>query len=116
MLDPLGKLDYERHIIVCNNFREDGSCCAKVGGPELYARLKELIARKGLKPRIKLTRSRCLGFCNDVGATVCVYPERVWFRHATPADFDEIVRRFLPEEARENPAAGPVKGTAGGEG
>ncbi len=39
MLDPLGPLEYERHIIICNNEREEGSCCAKVGGPELYAKL-----------------------------------------------------------------------------
>ncbi len=85
---------YERHVLVCTNFREEGECCAKVDGEAIFYSLKKFVLEQGLKEEIWVTRTGCLGFCNDTGTTVVVYPEKRWFRYATLADLNAI-KNFL---------------------
>ena len=82
------------HVVVCTNERpEPKSCCRKVGGQELYFKLKNKLKDTGLIATHWATRTGCLGFCNDVGATITVHrkgePSK-WFSEVTDADFDAI--------------------------
>jgi len=39
---------------------------------------------------VRANKAGCLDQC-EVGPTVVVYPEAVWYGHVTPADVDEII-------------------------
>lgn len=84
----------EVHVVVCTNERpEPKSCCRKVGGHEFFLRLKDKLKQTGLVATRWVTRTGCLGFCNDVGTTVTIHrrgePPK-WFTEVTGADFDAI--------------------------
>jgi (2Fe-2S) ferredoxin len=88
---------YERHVFVCENVREDSDprgCCSRGGAGEIIGRLKRLVAEAGLKGRVRINRSGCLGRCAN-GPSVVVYPEAVWYAGVTPADCDEIFSEHL---------------------
>ena len=81
----------EKHVFVCVNERTDGrDCCADVGGKEIFLELKKFVISHGLAGRIWVTKTGCLGFCNPVGTTIVVYPERKWFFEVTMKDLEHI--------------------------
>lgn len=89
------KPPYERVIFVCCNSREPGEdACANRGAAELQKKLKEYAQSKGLKGRVRVSRSLCLGLC-AVGPNVCVMPENVWYRGVSEQDLPEIQRRWI---------------------
>lgn len=88
---------YVRHVFVCENRRDPddprGSCGAK-GSCAIREALKEELARRGLKKRIRANSAGCLDSCAD-GPTVVVYPEGVWYGGVRVEDVPEIVERHL---------------------
>jgi (2Fe-2S) ferredoxin len=89
----------ERHIFVCTNHREPGSfrpSCTMDGKSELHRLLKEKAEAAGLKGRIRINKSGCLGICEH-GASVVVYPEQVWYGFVKPEDVETIVQEHLVE-------------------
>lgn len=90
--------NYAKHVLVCTNFREERECCAKVDGDTIFFELKKFVKENGLAGSIWVTRTGCLGFCNEVGTTVVVYPERRWFLRAKPGDLDAIKDVLHPED------------------
>ncbi len=80
----------EKHIIVCVNKREEGDCCSNVGGEEVYQKIKVFIREHGLTGKVWATRARCLGFCNNVGTTIVIYPDKLWFTEVTKEDLPQI--------------------------
>jgi (2Fe-2S) ferredoxin len=88
---------YEKHVLVCVNERtEPGKDhCAKVGGQEIYEKIKSFVKERGLTNRIWVTRTRCLGFCNPVGTTIVVYPDGKWFLNVTKGHVDEFIEQEL---------------------
>jgi len=84
-------LGYKRHVFVCVNEREEEmSDCKKVKGYEVFMNLKEFVISNGLAREIWITKTGCLGFCNDVGTTIVIYPDKVWFMQTTEQDLDEV--------------------------
>jgi (2Fe-2S) ferredoxin len=88
---------YERHIFVCVNERSPddprGSCAAK-GSAEIRDRLKAELKQRGLSRRMRANQAGCLDLC-ELGPTVVVYPEQVWYAGVTIADVPEIIERHL---------------------
>ena len=81
----------EKHIFVCINVREEGrDCCSAVGGVEVFRKIKEYVMSRGLASRIWITRTGCLGFCNNVGATVVIYPDQLWFKEVKKDEVQKI--------------------------
>ena len=81
------------HVFVCVNKRDasaDIPCCADVYGEDIYAALKTYVKEKGFVGIVWITRARCLGFCNDKGATVVFYPKGKWFTHVTLEDIPRL--------------------------
>lgn len=78
---------YERHVFVC-----DGKRCARAGSDAVRDALKEIVARAGLKQRVRINRAGCLGQCGH-GPMVVVYPEGVWY-----AGVDAAGARRIGEE------------------
>lgn len=93
-----------KHILVCTNEREQGkSCCSNVKGQEIYRELKDFVKENGLRSVIWVTRTGCLGFCNDVGATVVIYPDQLWFREVKQDEVQKI-KDFILEAAQSKQA------------
>lgn len=86
------KRECRKHVFVCTNQREVGKdCCAHVSGMEIFQKLKEYVITNGLVNKIWVTKTGCLGFCNNVGATVLIYPEKKIFKHVTINEIPEII-------------------------
>ena len=80
------------HVFVCVNARDDPtrSCCQRVGGEEVVHALKEWVAKENLRDRIWISKAKCLGFCNDVGASIVVYPQQKWFLQVKQEDLARV--------------------------
>ncbi len=82
---PRGAKIKQREVLVCR-----ASGCP--GSDLILGRLEEEIARLGLDVKVKATG--CHGFC-QVGPTVMVEPEGIFYCHVEPEDADEIVASHL---------------------
>lgn len=92
---------YERHIFFCTNRREEchpRGCCAEKGSVALRdymkARAKEMRLR-----RVRVNAAGCLDRC-ELGPTVVIYPEGVWYRCATEADVDRVLEEHVKRGRR----------------
>ena len=86
----------EKHVFVCVNEREAGrDCCTKVGGIEIFQKIKAFVMLNGLNSRVWVTKTKCLGFCNPVGTTIAVYPEKKIFTEVKVDDIDELLKSIL---------------------
>ena len=87
------------HVCVCTNERTDGrTACSDFGGKEFFTALKAKTKSEGLASRAWVTRTGCLGFCNQVGTTVAIHRQgepSQWFTEVTQADFDSIWEKIL---------------------
>ncbi len=87
---------YTKHVLVCVNLRDNGrDCCGAVCGEELFQALKGWVRSEELITQIWVTRTRCLGFCNPVGTTIAIYPDRIWFTEVVLSDIDAIKTALL---------------------
>lgn len=87
----------EKHVLVCLNKRPPENprgCCDAKGSEDVFGRLKALVAERGLKDRVMVTRTGCLKHCSR-GVAMAVHPENVWYSGVTLADLEEIVATHL---------------------
>lgn len=92
--DP--EFHFERHVLCCNNQRAPGhprSCCADRGAKPLMDYLAKRIDELGIED-IKITEVGCMERC-ELGPTVVVYPEAVWYTYENEDDVDEIIDRHF---------------------
>ena len=88
---------YEKHIFVCTNERPEGhprGSCARRGGFDVRLALVKELAAKGLRGKVRANKSGCLDAC-ELGVSVVVYPEGVWYLGVTPEDADEIIETSI---------------------
>jgi (2Fe-2S) ferredoxin len=98
---------YERTIFVCCNEKEPGeAACAARGSREIQEKLKARLKDLGLKGRARVSRSLCLGLCEQ-GPNVCVMPENAWYTGVTAGDVDRIAREWIEPLAATSPPAPP---------
>ena len=76
-------------IIVC-----DGTPCINSGARTLIAALQEQLDRHGLRDRVTISLSGCLGMC-DKGPILVVNPGYTIYGHVTEADIPEIIEEHL---------------------
>lgn len=87
---------FEKHIFICMNQREAGhprGCCDPTGQGELQWLFKTKLEQRGIK-MVRANKSGCLDQC-ELGPTVVVYPEGVWYGGVRPADVDEIIESHI---------------------
>ena len=92
---------YEAHVFCCINRRPAGhprGCCAERGGEELRDHMKSKARELGIK-NVRINASGCLDRC-ELGPTMVIYPEGVWYAVATKADVDEVLQKHLVEGVR----------------
>jgi (2Fe-2S) ferredoxin len=87
-MQPAGK-HYSQLILVCTNQRDNGrECCADKGSPLLFEKIKGAVA--ALNPKVRVSRTGCLGNC-ETGITVVIMPDDLWFGRVTEADIPKIL-------------------------
>jgi (2Fe-2S) ferredoxin len=94
-------LFYRRHVFCCVNERPDGhprGCCKDKGSIRLRNYMKARAKELGLSD-VRVNASGCLDRC-ELGPTMVIYPEGVWYRYRSPADLEEILQRHVIEGGR----------------
>lgn len=94
-------LFYERHVFCCTNTRPDGhprGCCSAKGAEKLRAHMKNQAKRMGLDA-VRINSAGCLDRC-ELGPTLVIYPEGVWYTYRDAADIDEILAVHVRDGGR----------------
>ncbi len=94
-------LFYRKHVFCCVNERPAGhprGCCKEKGSDKLRNYMKARAKELGLSD-VRINNSGCLDRC-ELGPTMVIYPEGVWYRYDNAADLDEILRVHLIEGGR----------------
>jgi (2Fe-2S) ferredoxin len=97
--DPAGY--YEAHVFCCTNRRPAGhprGCCAEKGAEELRDYFKAKARAVGLS-NVRVNMAGCLDRC-ELGPTVVIYPEGIWYSVASKGDIDEIIDAHLQRGER----------------
>ncbi len=94
------------HILVCTNTRPPGHpkpSCGAAGSQNLLMGLNMGLIERGFEPgEVLVTGSTCLGPC-ELGPTVVVYPDGVWYSQVKESDIptilDEHIKKGQPPSA-----------------
>ncbi len=92
---------YEAHVFCCTNRRADGhprGSCAERGGEALRDYMKSKAKALGLK-NVRINSAGCLDRC-ELGPTMVIYPEGVWYSISTREEIDEVLEKHLVEGGR----------------
>ncbi len=92
---------YARHVFCCTNRRVKGhrrGCCAEKDSVDLRNYLKQRVKEEGLV-NVRINNSGCLDRC-ELGPTMVIYPEGVWYGYASRDDLDEILESHLKRGER----------------
>ena len=82
---------YRCHLFICANDRQGArKSCADGGSVKLKDYLKDQVAKRGLRPRVRVSHSGCMGLC-EKGPNVMLYPQGLWFSGVSEADADHIL-------------------------
>jgi (2Fe-2S) ferredoxin len=94
-------LYYRVHVFCCVNERPPDhprGCCLAKGSQELRDYMKA--RAKDLKLRnVRINASGCLDRC-ELGPTMVIYPEGVWYGYRTKEDVDEILETHVVKGGR----------------
>lgn len=88
---------FDAHVFVCTNRRPDGhkrGSCAAAGSEKLRDYMKARAKELGLEGRMRINAAGCLDRC-ELGPTMVVYPQGVWYSFHSVADVEEILQTHL---------------------
>ncbi len=92
---------FQSHVFVCTNDRGDGAkrpSCARQGSEKLRDYMKAQTRAAGVE-HTRINVAGCLDRC-ELGCTMVIYPEGVWYHYATREDIDEIIETHLKQGKR----------------
>jgi (2Fe-2S) ferredoxin len=90
------KLPYNHILFVCTFKREDGSriSCGMQGSEKLCDALKDEVAKRGLKGKVRVSKSGCLDVCEQ-GPNLMSFPDAKLWTHVAEADLPKIHETYL---------------------
>jgi (2Fe-2S) ferredoxin len=94
-------LFYSCHVFCCTNVRPAGhprGCCAGKGAEKLRNYMKARAKELGLEG-VRINAAGCLDRC-ELGPTMVIYPEGVWYHYQTTEDLDEILETHVVKGGR----------------
>lgn len=89
------------HVFCCMNERPPGherGCCKAKGAIRLRNYLKARVKEIGLEG-VRINQSGCLDRC-ELGPTMVIYPEGIWYHYGTVEDAEEILQTHLVKGGR----------------
>ena len=92
---------YRAHVFCCTNERAPGhprGCCMEKGAVELRDYMKKRAKALGLEG-VRINNAGCLDRC-ELGPTMVIYPEGVWYSPKTTADIDRILEAHIRDGGR----------------
>src|SRR5947209_17640794 len=92
---------FKTHSFCCTNTRPAGhpkGCCTEKGSEKLRNYMKARAKELGLAA-IRVNAAGCLDRC-ELGPTMVIYPEGVWYTYRTMEDLDEILETHLVKGGR----------------
>jgi (2Fe-2S) ferredoxin len=106
---------YRLHVFCCTNRRVDGhprGSCAARGSEPLRDYLKQRAREAGIED-VRINSAGCLDRC-ELGPTMVIYPDGVWYHYETRGDVDEILEAHIKNGRRVKrlmlrPEDGPKK-------
>lgn len=87
---------YETHVFACVNERPEGhkrGCCKSRGAEKLRNYMKARAKELGLDA-LRVNQAGCLDRC-ELGPTLVIYPEGVWYTLHSVEDAEEIIQSHL---------------------
>jgi (2Fe-2S) ferredoxin len=103
-------LYFSAHLFVCCNRRPEGhprgSCAAK-GSERLRDYTKARVKEMGLSD-VRVNSAMCLDRC-ELGPTLVIYPDGVWYRITSPADIDRVLEGHVRQGGRVRDLMLPAK-------
>jgi (2Fe-2S) ferredoxin len=87
---------YKTHIFCCTNTRPAGhprGCCSEKGSEKLRNYMKARAKELGITDT-RVNAAGCLDRC-ELGPTMVIYPEGVWYTYRDTADIDEILEKHV---------------------
>ncbi len=90
---------FDLHVFICTNQRENGDDCCQKGAEAIQQELKKWSKTKECSEqlkgkRIRINKAGCLDRCKD-GVACVVYPQGEWILNATPDDVDAIKANII---------------------
>ncbi len=92
---------YDCHVFVCTNERPEDhprGSCSRRGSVELRNYMKARAKELSLD-RVRINSAGCLDRC-ELGPTVVIYPEGVWYRIETTEDIEAILTQHIRDGGR----------------
>ena len=92
---------YRKHVFICVNQRPEGDpkgCCWDKQSVRRRLYMKNRAKELGLDD-VRINAAGCLDRC-ELGPTMVVYPEGVWYTFANDADIEEILQRHVIDDSR----------------
>lgn len=89
-------LFYKSHVFFCTNERPDGhprGCCKARGSEKLRNYMKAKAKELGIE-RTRINSAGCLDRC-ELGPTLVIYPEGIWYQCKTTEDVDRILSEHV---------------------
>ena len=80
---------YESYVLVCG-----GTACCSSGGTAVVEAFKKELEAAGLKDKVQVVVTGCLGFCEQ-GPIVKILPQGTFYVQVKPEDVKEIVAEHL---------------------
>ena len=89
-------LKYDKHVFICTNQRVNSErpSCGEEHGMELVKAFKKEIKDRGLSINMRAQKAGCMDIC-ELGPSVVVYPEGVFYGKVQLSDVMEIVEEHL---------------------
>ena len=88
---------YQYHVFFCTNQREGGeACCADFDARGMRDYVKQRTKELGIHHEggVRINIAGCLGRC-ELGPTMVVYPDGVWYTYVDKDVLDEIINEHL---------------------
>ena len=94
-------LFYRCHVFCCTNVRPENQprgSCARKNSVALRDYMKERAKAMNLG-NVRINASGCLDRC-ELGPSMVIYPEGVWYHYQSEADIDEILTEHVQKGGR----------------
>ena len=95
-------LPHEKIVFVCINQRPKGErvCCTSKNGPELHAKLKEIVRERGYRTKIRISKSGCMDRFEE-GANIMIMPDNRWLSDVQDEDLEPLVDSLIADIERD---------------